>query len=303
MRLIFGTAGIYTGGTNRKTRISLLETAASNGISGFDTAPIYGLGLAEEELGTFLGSVEKHFEITSKVGRLVAPALRSLRRYQMPVRRAVEIARKSTRATPRAGAISAIRDTQAASERTLSELRGSIDRSMYLLGRLDCLLIHDVDYSNWTADLWQEMQSHFLPSQTRIGVSGEQSIIRQYRDQIMEAHTVQTRCSSPAGIKSDDLRLYGLINATYSLSQDAYQNSSLVSRIESISDFAVHTFSDLLALMVYGLAEKEGAAAIVFTSSKPRNVANFCQSFHRVQNLASPARIAAYSVISAGDAT
>jgi D-threo-aldose 1-dehydrogenase len=49
----------------------LIHTALDSGMNYFDTAPLYGHGLAEERLGRILGSVTKPFVLQTKVGRVL----------------------------------------------------------------------------------------------------------------------------------------------------------------------------------------------------------------------------------------
>jgi len=75
-RLSLGTAPLA--GLFKSVDISesdqLIHTALDNGMNYFDTAPLYGHGLAEERLGRILGSVTKPFEnfvLQTKVGRVL----------------------------------------------------------------------------------------------------------------------------------------------------------------------------------------------------------------------------------------
>lgn len=53
---------------------ALLERAWAGGIRYFDTAPLYGYGLAEERLGRFLaGHPRADYVLSTKVGRLLRP--------------------------------------------------------------------------------------------------------------------------------------------------------------------------------------------------------------------------------------
>ena len=49
----------------------LINTALESGINYFDTAPLYGHGLAEQRLGRILGKVSKPFVLQTKVGRVL----------------------------------------------------------------------------------------------------------------------------------------------------------------------------------------------------------------------------------------
>lgn len=52
--------------------LALLETAWSEGVRSFDTAPHYGLGLSERRLGSFLaGMPREQFTLSTKVGHLL----------------------------------------------------------------------------------------------------------------------------------------------------------------------------------------------------------------------------------------
>jgi len=58
-----------------ETAIAAAETAASLGVTYFDTAPFYGQGLAEHRVGTALRRRgEKQTVVSTKVGRLLKPA-------------------------------------------------------------------------------------------------------------------------------------------------------------------------------------------------------------------------------------
>jgi len=66
-RISFGTGSLHHL-FGKRQRQHLLETAASVGITHFDTAPYYGFGLAETDLGVFMHGRRATFTITTKVG-------------------------------------------------------------------------------------------------------------------------------------------------------------------------------------------------------------------------------------------
>lgn len=66
-RLGFGTASLHHLFT-RRARRKVLTAAVDAGVTHFDTAPLYGNGLAEYELGKFLNGQRSHFSIATKVG-------------------------------------------------------------------------------------------------------------------------------------------------------------------------------------------------------------------------------------------
>ena len=65
-RFIFGTASLFNAG-NRSKRLALLEAAVDAGFTHFDTAPYYGFGMAERDLGE-LSRRGRSFSVTTKVG-------------------------------------------------------------------------------------------------------------------------------------------------------------------------------------------------------------------------------------------
>jgi aryl-alcohol dehydrogenase-like predicted oxidoreductase len=66
-RLSFGTASLHHLATSRR-RQDLLAAAFDHGFSHFDTAPYYGFGIAEKELGRFLRGRRGGITITTKIG-------------------------------------------------------------------------------------------------------------------------------------------------------------------------------------------------------------------------------------------
>jgi D-threo-aldose 1-dehydrogenase len=81
----FGCAGLYRV-PHRGNRLSVLEAAFDVGIRHFDAAPMYGLGLAEAELGAFIKRHRRDVTITTKFG--IEPTLltRTLAPLQGPTR-------------------------------------------------------------------------------------------------------------------------------------------------------------------------------------------------------------------------
>ena len=76
-RLGFGTAALHHLFRSRDRR-ALLGTALDAGLTHFDTAPMYGEGMAERELGRFLGSARQRITIATKFG---FPAIAAFERF------------------------------------------------------------------------------------------------------------------------------------------------------------------------------------------------------------------------------
>jgi hypothetical protein len=84
-RLSFGTASLHHLGT-RRARQRLLARAGELGFSHFDTAPLYGSGLAEEELGRFLAARPGVSTVATKVGLYPPDGSRPLIAWLWPER-------------------------------------------------------------------------------------------------------------------------------------------------------------------------------------------------------------------------
>lgn len=82
----FGCAGLYAE-PSRAQRTRVLQAAYDAGVRHFDTAPMYGLGLAEHDLGRFARSRRDQVVVATKFG--IAPRLAAwpLARAQGPFRR------------------------------------------------------------------------------------------------------------------------------------------------------------------------------------------------------------------------
>jgi D-threo-aldose 1-dehydrogenase len=104
----FGTADLFSI-PSRAQRQRILDAAYDAGIRHFDTAPMYGLGLSERELGHFARGRRDRVVITTKFGIAPTRIARGLGLVQSPIRRlfsAVPALRKwarSSAAGPRSG--------------------------------------------------------------------------------------------------------------------------------------------------------------------------------------------------------
>ena len=82
----FGCAGLFRMPSSAE-RFRVLHAAYDAGIRHFDTAPMYGLGLAERELGIFAGRRRGELTIATKFGITPTLAARGIAHVQGPLRR------------------------------------------------------------------------------------------------------------------------------------------------------------------------------------------------------------------------
>ena len=143
-RLGFGTApigGLYTAVTDAEGE-AISRYAWDSGVRYFDTAPMYGFGLAEERLGRVLRTLPRDaFTLSSKVGRLIRPA-------------------SGAALTP--SQFVGTRDERDVWDFSRDGVLRSIEESLTRLGldRIDIVYLHDPD----VMDLWQPAIDEAYPA-------------------------------------------------------------------------------------------------------------------------------------------
>jgi D-threo-aldose 1-dehydrogenase len=147
-RLGFGCAGLFAAATARQRR-GVLDAALASGIRHFDVAPMYGLGVAERELGRFVCGRRDEVVIATKFGITATRKARAIAAVQAPARRLLAAAptlrrhARSTAAGPASGRMGAVLYRATGFDATAA--RESVERSLRELGteHLDLLLLHD----------------------------------------------------------------------------------------------------------------------------------------------------------------
>lgn len=126
---------------HRKERMAVLGAALDGGITHFDTARMYGLGMAEAELGRFLRTVERDtVTVATKFGIGVGRLTTRLARFQSPARAVLRKApafRRTVKQQYDADMASRVYDATVAAQ--------SLDKSLSALGLdyVDILFVHD----------------------------------------------------------------------------------------------------------------------------------------------------------------
>ncbi|NBB52498.1 hypothetical protein GVN24_29900 [Rhizobium sp. CRIBSB] len=156
-RFIFGTAGLFNvkGGPNERLR--LLEAAADAGLTHFDTAPLYGFGLAESDLGAAF-SKRPDVSITTKVG-LFAPG------GEDQGNRTVWLRKAAGKLLPPL--------SKAIADLSLERARTSVEGSLRRLkrDRIEILMLHEPDAAMLDTEGWQRWLED-LKSAGKIGDFG-----------------------------------------------------------------------------------------------------------------------------------
>jgi aryl-alcohol dehydrogenase-like predicted oxidoreductase len=130
-RLGFGTSRLHY--LSRRERERLLATAADLGFVHFDTAPAYGDGLAETELGRLLRHQGTSLVVATKYGIPADPIIEHLPSLGFALRASRSLARKAGYWRPSHPAI------------TAAGLRKSAEQSLRRLQRdyVDILMLHE----------------------------------------------------------------------------------------------------------------------------------------------------------------
>jgi D-threo-aldose 1-dehydrogenase len=144
----FGCANLFRL-PSRGDRLRMLAEAFDGGVRHFDTAPMYGLGLSEPELGQFARGRRDEVVIATKFGIEPTLAARAVGHTQAPIRRllaavpALQRRARTNAASPGAGRAGAF--LYDAPRYTARVARSSLERSLRDLrtGHVDLLLLHD----------------------------------------------------------------------------------------------------------------------------------------------------------------
>lgn len=140
-RLVFGTAGLFNAGSSAR-RQDLLAAAVAAGFSHIDTAPLYGYGVAEREVGRLLRA-DPELTVSTKVG-LHGPGGDDQGDLQVMLRK---VGGRLLRG------LSAPR-----SDYTLAHARRSLEGSLRRLGRerIDLYLVHQPAFGQLDAAAWTD---------------------------------------------------------------------------------------------------------------------------------------------------
>jgi D-threo-aldose 1-dehydrogenase len=152
----FGIAGLFNE-PGKVARQRMVRSVMDMGIRHFDMAPIYGLGLAEEEFGQAIKGHRDQVFIATKVGIAPTTLARALGRVQGPVRRILRASpalRQSARANAAGPSNGALGNYLYVKTYRPAEAMRSIESSLRALGTeyIDLLLIHDPHTSDIQSD-------------------------------------------------------------------------------------------------------------------------------------------------------
>jgi D-threo-aldose 1-dehydrogenase len=197
----FGCAGLFRI-PQRSARRTVLDAAYDAGIRHFDVAPMYGLGLAEPELGSWLKARRADVTVTTKFG--IDPTLlsRGAALIQPPVRAflarrpSVGEGLKTAGQGPHSGPLGRLLYSSPGYHRRSAQ--AALERSLRALGTdyIDIFLLHDPIGGLITG---APELTGYLDEQRRAGrircwgVTGQPSELREVTERLGETPVVQFR--------------------------------------------------------------------------------------------------------------
>jgi hypothetical protein len=173
----FGTSGLH-GGWARRESLRLLAACREQGIRHIDTAPLYGLGCAEEIVGEFLAGCHEPMTVTTKYGLFPARHRRLWETARFLARPIASRAPKIKRLLLSALSRRAAAASASASPRdgpgifTAAAVRASLENSLRLLRRhrVDVFLLHEALPSDLSDELRRALED--MATAGKIGTWG-----------------------------------------------------------------------------------------------------------------------------------
>jgi D-threo-aldose 1-dehydrogenase len=281
----FGCAGLFRI-PQRRVRVAVLDAAYEAGIRHFDTSPMYGLGLAEAELGAFIKRHREDVTITTKFGIDITFAIRALAPLQGPARAflakrpAVNDGLKTAGKDANSGLIGRLLYSSPGYQRRSAER--SLERSLRALGTdyIDVFLLHD-PVGGLVTD--PSELADFLDEQCKAGrircwgVSGQPSRVADVIERLRWPAVIQHRhdvFDEELGELQGGARItYGALTRAIPAFQRFFDNSHDNLKLwgERLGmDLAVESALPRLLLSV--ALQRNTAGPVLFTTTRPERV-------------------------------
>ena len=269
----FGCAGLMQS-PSRRDRMAVLGSALDSGITHFDVARMYGLGMAEVELGAFLRTIDRDaVTVATKFGIDAAGAARRLGRVQAPARAVLQKAPALRRAVKRRQAAFARprRYDAAGASR-------SLDESLAALGvdYVDILFVHAPRPADTLAidELLDFFERASLQGKVRAwGVSQDEGLEVDFASAFAPTGVSQLRSDilNPAP-RSGDLA-FGVLNQSLAVLSGALRGDvRMASRWREELDVDPLAAGVLPRLILGSAAAVAGCRAILYSTTDSRRV-------------------------------
>ncbi len=186
---VFGTAHLFGMVTPAESR-SVLGRAHQEGFRHFDTAPSYGYGRSEAELGLYAAHLDPPPTITTKVGiKPASPPARSVRLAKAVARRLPATLQQRLRGDARPAGHGQF---------GTADVLASIETSLSRLGRLDRLVLHEVRPDDITEELLSCLRGFLARGDVgQLGVATANDLTRDCLDRSPEMFQVAHFSAGP----------------------------------------------------------------------------------------------------------
>lgn len=270
----FGCGGLMQS-PSRRERMAVLGAAVDNGMTHFDTARMYGLGMAEAELGAFLRTVPREsVTVATKFGIDVGGMARRLGRFQAPARALLRKAPALRRAVKR-------RQASPESARTYDAgiAARSLDESLAALGvdHVDILFVHGPRPGDTVAgdELREFFESARRQGKIRAwGVSQDEGLEVDFADAFTPGGVSQVRADllHPPPRPAD--LAFGVLQRSYATLVEALRSDAdLAGRWREALQLDPLAPGALPKLILGSSATATGCRAILYSTTNPRRVA------------------------------
>lgn len=196
-RFAFGTGNLHHIG-DLNSQADHLRAAFDAGFTHFDTAPLYGFGLAEKAIGLAFGDpTASGVTVTTKVG-LFPPGGRNQSRRTVMVRKAL------------GKVVPAL--TKPRVDWSIERARDSLETSLFRLrrDRIDLFLLHEPDFDLLVTDEWQKwFESEVGERIGAFGICGETERLLPFLNAGSMLTRVLQSCDSLEGSEADSLAKAG----------------------------------------------------------------------------------------------
>ncbi|GLE52847.1 aldo/keto reductase [Mycobacterium montefiorense] len=270
----FGCGGLLQA-SSRKERMAVLGSAVDSGITHFDTARMYGLGMAEAELGVFVRTVGRDaVTIATKFGIDVGGVARRLSRFQAPARallRKAPALRRAIKRHQRPDTTTRVYDAAVAAR--------SLDESLTALSvdYVDILFVHAPKPGDTVED--GELREFFerAKQQGKIrawGVSQDEGLEVDFAEAFAPQGVSQFRSDllNPAPRPAD--LAFGVLNRSHTMLSGALSaNERLAGQWRAALQLDPLAPGVLAKLIIGSSAVATGSRAILYSTTKPHRVA------------------------------
>jgi D-threo-aldose 1-dehydrogenase len=284
----FGCAELFSL-PRQQDRRAVFDAAYESGVRHFDVAPMYGLGAAESELGSFVRERRDDITIATKFGIEPTLASRALRVVQPPLRAVLRRAPrlkadlKETGRGPTAGTTGRVLYRQTGYSRDVA--RASLERSLRALrvDHVDLFLLHEplVSRLDDVVDLTEYLEGERQAGRIRAwGPAGDLHTVEpddasrlggcqviQRRDDFLQPQEPQ-----PLPPHTSVVTFGVLSGALPVIRRHASRDAGFAERLRAEWGFDVHNGTDLIGLLLRDALHRNRTGVVLYSTTSVQHV-------------------------------